>query len=83
MAPREETRCAEGPGRAWSAWLDACHRYLALFGPWQYQSTVTGWVLPGIAPSRYPPNTPPRVLPLPYTADATLLVHGALAVTGV
>ena len=21
---REEPRCAEGPGRAWSAWVDAC-----------------------------------------------------------
>ena len=62
----EEPRCAEGPRRPWSAWVDADNALGALVGPWQYQ--CTGWVGSGVVPHPvYPPyRTPP---------DTTLYRH--------
>ena len=59
LAPREEDRCAEGPGGAWSACLDACHRVLAWVGPWQYQCMVHGGYYPPLVPTLPHPGYSP------------------------
>ena len=63
---------------AWSALVDAEPLYLALVGPWQYQSWAQGggWVgttLPH--PPRYPPGSTP--LPVPRCTARTAVLVGA------
>ena len=52
-------------------------------GPGNTNLRVLGGYWVGTTPPRHPPGTPPLVHRSPYTADATLLVHAAPALTAV
>ena len=62
LAPREEAKVCGGPSGPGVPWLDACHRCLALVGPWQYQcnrlGSVPGIPLPGTTQPCTTPGTP-------------------------
>ena len=58
-APREEARCAEGPGGPWSALLDACTG----LGYWLGPGNTNNRVLAGYYPSHHPPGIPPSQYP--------------------
>ena len=65
-----ELRCAEGPGRAWSALAGAETGIWVMVGPWQYQCT-------GSTPPMYPPGIPPSRYPSCPHVGVTVPLHHA------
>ena len=66
----EEPWCAEGPGGAWSAMVDAERASWPVVGPWQYQSSPLG-----STPPLYPPGSTLPTHP-GYSPAADVLVSG-------